>query len=161
MKFSKKLKKAMQQLGLNQAQVVGMTGKSKGSISMYLNDKTTPSEKVQSDIAVSLGLAPDYFEQEEAQVVVMPKGAVAEGRIKRMLPEEAAVFLGMDKGTVRKGLQQGVSLGGMQSRLLKTVGRTSSMQTALQRLKEYQCRGCRICQKSDTRKSGFSRKALT
>lgn len=108
MKFSEKLKKAMQQLGLNQAQVVGMTGKSKGSISMYLNDKTTPSEKVQSDIAVSLGLAPDYFEQEEAQVVVMPKGAVAEGRIKRMLPEEAALFLGMDKGTVRKGLQQGV-----------------------------------------------------
>lgn len=106
MKFSEKLKKAMQQLGINQAQVVGLTGKSKGSISMYLNDKTVPSEKVQSDIAVSLGLAPDYFEQEEAAVVVMPKGA--EGKIKKMLPEEAAVFLGMDKGTVRKGLQQGV-----------------------------------------------------
>ena len=38
----------------------------------------------------------------------MPKDAVAEGKIKRMLPEEAAVFLGMDKGTVRKGLQQGI-----------------------------------------------------
>lgn len=108
MKFSEKFKKAMQQLGLNQAQVVGMTGKSKGSISMYLNNKTIPSEKVQGDIAVSLGLTPDYFEQEEAQVVVMPKDAVAEGKIKRMLPEDAAVFLGMDKGTVRKGLQQGV-----------------------------------------------------
>ena len=54
MKFSEKLKQAMQQLGVNQAQVVGMTGKSKGSISMYLNDKTVPSEQVQSDIAVSL-----------------------------------------------------------------------------------------------------------
>ncbi|MFR4964039.1 MAG: helix-turn-helix domain-containing protein [Streptococcus sp.] len=96
----------MQQLGISQTQVVGMTGKSKGSISMYLNDKTTPSEKVQSDIAVSLGLAPDYFEQEEAAVVVMPKET--EGKIKRLLPEEAAVLLGMDKGTVRKGLQQGV-----------------------------------------------------
>ncbi len=106
MKFSEKLKKAMQKLGLNQAQVVGLTGKSKGSVSMYLNDKTTPSEKVQSDIAVSLGLAPDYFEQEEARVVAMPKDA--KGKIKRMLPEEAAVLLGMDKGTVRKGLQQGV-----------------------------------------------------
>ena len=51
MKFSEKLKQAMQQLGINQAQVVGLTGKSKGSISMYLNDKTTPSEQVQSDIA--------------------------------------------------------------------------------------------------------------
>lgn len=46
MKFSEKLKQAMQQLGINQAQVVGLTGKSKGSISMYLNDKTTPSEQV-------------------------------------------------------------------------------------------------------------------
>lgn len=84
MKFSEKLKKAMQQLGINQAQVVGLTGKSKGSISMYLNDKTVPSEKVQSDIAVSLGLAPDYFEQEDVPAVAMPKDAVAEGKIKRM-----------------------------------------------------------------------------
>lgn len=106
MKFSEKLKKAMQELGLNQAQVVGLTGKSKGSISMYLNGKTTPSEKVQSDIAVSLGLASDYFEQEDAQIAVMPKGS--ETKIKKMLPEEAAIYLGMDKGTVRKGLQQGV-----------------------------------------------------
>lgn len=108
MKFSEKLKKAMQELGINQAQVVGLTGKSKGSISMYLNNKTIPPEKVQRDIAVSLGLAPDYFEQEDAPVVVIPKGALAEGKIKKMLPEEAAFLLGMDKGTVRKGLQQGV-----------------------------------------------------
>lgn len=106
MKFSEKLKKAMQQLEINQAKVVSLTGKSKGSISQYLSGKQTPSAEVQRDIAVSLGLAPDYFEQEEARVVLMPKDA--EGRIKRMLPEEAAVFLGMDKGTVRKGLQQGV-----------------------------------------------------
>ena len=66
MKFSEKLKKAMQELNLNQAQVVGLTGKSKGSISMYLNDKTVPSEQTQSDIAVSLGLAADYFEQEDS-----------------------------------------------------------------------------------------------
>lgn len=72
MKFSEKLKQAMQQLGINQAQVVGLTGKSKGSISMYLNDKTTPSEQVQSDIAVSLGLNPDYFEQEETTVTFKP-----------------------------------------------------------------------------------------
>ena len=113
MNFSDKLKSAMQQLGINQAQVVGLTGKSKGSISMYLNDKTVPSEKVQSDIAVSLGLAPDYFEQEEARTAV--KLSKCEDGIPTltihqvaMLPEEAAVFLGMDKGTVRKGLQQGV-----------------------------------------------------
>lgn len=108
MKFSEKLKQAMDQLGINQAQVVGLTGKSKGSVSMYLNNKTVPSEKVQSDIAVSLGLAPDYFEQEDEPAVVMLKNAIAEGKIKKLRPEEAAVLLGMDKVTVRKGLQQGV-----------------------------------------------------
>ena len=94
----------MKQLGLNQAQVAGITGKSKGSISMYLSGGTIPPQKVQGDIA----LAPDYFEQEDAQVAIMSRAAMTEGKIKRMLPEEAAFYLGMDKGTVRKGLQQGV-----------------------------------------------------
>lgn len=107
MKFSEKLKKAMQELNLNQAQVVGLTGKSKGSISQYLSDKQIPSEKVQSDIAVALGLSPDYFTQEEALVISMPRDVVMEGKIKRMLPEEAAVFLGMDK----KNSQAGVTAG--------------------------------------------------
>lgn len=102
--FSEKLKKAMQELGINQAQLVGMTGKSKGSISMYLNDKTVPPAKVRSDIAVSLGLAPDYFGPVDSE----PKIEITKGKIKRMLPEEAALLLGINKETVRKGLQQGV-----------------------------------------------------
>lgn len=105
MKFSERLKRAMQELNLNQAQVVGLTGKSKGSISMYLNDKTTPSEKVQSDIAVSLGLAPDYFEQEDTKVVIQK---VKNGSIPELDVKIAAKLLGMNHNTVRKGLQQGV-----------------------------------------------------
>lgn len=94
MKFSEKLKQAMQQLGVNQAQVVGMTGKSKGSISMYLNDKTVPSEQVQSDIAVSLGLAPDYFEQEDG--------------IQTLTIHEVAKLMHKHTNTIALGLQQGV-----------------------------------------------------
>lgn len=105
MKFSEKLKQAMQEMNLNQAQVVGLTGKSKGSISMYLNDKTTPSEKVQSDIAVSLGLAPNYFEQDDAKAVVQK---VKNGTIPELDVKIAAKLLGMNHNTVRKGLQQGV-----------------------------------------------------
>lgn len=108
MLFSEKLKKAMQNLGINQAQLVGMTGIGKSSISQYLSGKNTPTAERQKNIAVSLGLAPDYFEHEEEAVAVMPRGAVAEGKIKRLLPEEAAVFLGMNHNTVRKGLQQGI-----------------------------------------------------
>jgi hypothetical protein len=106
MKFSEKLKKAMQQLGISQTQVVGMTGKSKGSISMYLNDKTVPSEKVQGDIAVSLGLDPDYFTQDEEPVVKMAK--TGSGMVQKLDVEVAAKLLQMNHNTVRKGLQQGV-----------------------------------------------------
>lgn len=108
MKFSEKLKQAMQELHLNQTQVCGLTGKSKGSVSQYLSGKQIPSEDVQRDIAVSLGLAPDYFAKEGAAAVMMLKEALADGKIKKLLPEEVAPLLGMDKGTVRKGLQQGV-----------------------------------------------------
>lgn len=106
MKFSERLKEAMQQLGLNQVQVAGLTGKSKGSISQYISGKQTPSADVQRDIAVSLGLAPDFFEEEEARAVILKP--LAAGKIEKLLPEEVAPLLGMDKATVRKGLQQGV-----------------------------------------------------
>ena len=106
MKFSEKLKKAMQELNLNQAQVVGLTGKSKGSISMYLNDKTVPSEQTQSDIAVSLGLAADYFEQEDSPQSFIQK--VKGGVVPELDVKVAAKMLGMNHNTVRKGLQQGV-----------------------------------------------------
>lgn len=108
LKFSEKLKSAMRELNISQTQVVGLTGKSKGSISMYLNDKTVPSEKVQSDIAVSLGLAPDYFEQEDDKVGVLPVKEVKNGMIPRLDVKDAAKLLGMNHNTVRKGLQQGV-----------------------------------------------------
>lgn len=105
MKFSEKLKKAMQDLGLTQVQVVGMTGKSKGSISQYLSDKQVPTEQKQRDIAVSLGLDPDYFTLDQPAELKIAKTS---GTIPKLLPEEAAKILGIDHSTVRKGLQQGV-----------------------------------------------------
>lgn len=61
MTFSEKLKQAMQELHLNQRQVCGMTGKSKGSVSQYISGKQIPSDDVQSAIAAALGLESDYF----------------------------------------------------------------------------------------------------
>lgn len=108
MKFSAKLKQVMQELDLNQRQVCTMTGKSKGSVSQYISGKQIPSEDTQRDIAVSLGLAPDYFTEEVQTVALMPKKALAESGIERLSPEEAAVLMGLGKETVRLGLQQGV-----------------------------------------------------
>lgn len=108
MKFSEKLKKAMQELNLNQRQVVTMTGKSKGSVSQYLSGKQIPSEDVQSAIATALGLESDYFTKDDERLVILPASEVKDGKIPRLLPEVAATYLGMDKATIRKGLQQGV-----------------------------------------------------
>lgn len=104
MTFSEKLKQAMQELGLNQRQVCGLTGKSKGSVSQYLSGKQIPSEEVQSGIATALGLASDYFAKLDAPVNPLPSLEVRDGKIPRMLPEVAAGYLGMDKGTVRKAV---------------------------------------------------------
>lgn len=110
MKFGEKLKTTMQQLGLKQSQVVGMTGCSKGSISQYLSGKNTPSTDKQRDIAVSLGLAPDYFEHETVPTVITPATPKRsnDGCIRQLPVEVAAKLLKMNHNTVRKGLQQGV-----------------------------------------------------
>lgn len=105
-KFSEKLKQAMQELHLSQAQVAGLTGKSKGSISMYLNDRTIPSEDVQSAIAVSLGLAPDYFTADGSTVTVKP--VRCRGDIQTMTLHEAAELMHKHTHTIALGLQQGV-----------------------------------------------------
>ena len=107
MKFNEKLKKAIQELHLNQSQVCGMTGKSKGSVSQYISGKQVPSEDAQSDIAVSLGLAPDYFTKEDA-LTVISKDVLEDGKIKRMLPADAAKLMGVGKDTIMDGLRQGV-----------------------------------------------------
>lgn len=109
MKFAEKLKKAMQELNLNQRQVVTMTGKSKGSVSQYLSGKQIPSEDVQSAIATSLGLASDYFTgMDQEELPVMPPIEVKAGAIPKLDVAKAAKLMGMNHNTVRKGLQQGV-----------------------------------------------------
>lgn len=103
MKFSEKLKKAMDDLGINQSKVVALTGKSKSSISQYLSDKHIPSVEAQKEIAVSLGLPFDYFEDGADFKITYRNNP-----INRISPKEAAKFLGMNHNTVRLGLQQGV-----------------------------------------------------
>lgn len=102
--FSEKLRKAMSDLGINQVQLVGLTGKSKGSISQYLSGKQVPSAKGQADIATALGLVPDYFEQEDVVATILKKSDV----ISKIKTADAAKLLGIDKKTLRLGLQQGV-----------------------------------------------------
>lgn len=101
MTFAEKLKQAMKDLSLNQRQVCGLTGKSKGSVSQYLSGK-------QIAIATALGLASDYFTKSDSEMVVLPSKEVKNGVIPKLDVEKAAKLLQMNHNTIRKGLQQQV-----------------------------------------------------
>ena len=106
--FKEKLEQAMQDLGINQRQLSGMTGIGKSSISQYLSGKNVPAEDRQKKIAMSLGLSGDYFSNSPPVAVMLAKEASKKHRVDRLLVEDAAKLLGMGVQTVRSGLQQGV-----------------------------------------------------
>lgn len=109
MNFNEKLKQAMQQLNITQAQVVGMTGIGKSSISQYISGKNVPTEERQKNIAVSLGLDPNYFEQEESVAKVNIKADVfVSSSVPRIDVAVVAKLMHMNHNTIRKGLQDGV-----------------------------------------------------
>ena len=108
MTFSEKLKKAMQDLNISQKQLVGMTGIGKSSISQYLSGKNTPTEERQKNIALSLGLEPDYFNKEAVAVASPVKISESGKGVRKLLVEDVAKIMGMNHQTIRKGLQQGV-----------------------------------------------------
>lgn len=105
MSFGEKLKEAMHELNINQAQVVGLIGKSKGSVSMYLSGQVVPPTNVQEEIALALGLASDYFEQDEERERKLIKNA---GAISTISVADVASLMHMGVSTIRLGLQQGV-----------------------------------------------------
>lgn len=109
MAFNEKLKKAMQELGITQKQLVGITGIHKSSISQYLAGNTIPTEERQKDMALSLGLAPDYFAEKRVKACKKLKKTIsANCGVERLSVVDAAKLLGINHDTVRKGLQQGV-----------------------------------------------------
>lgn len=108
MTFGEKLSQAIKDLGLTQDQVAGLIGKSKGSISQYINGKQVPSEKTQKAIASDLGLASDYFTGPDKETEILPSFDLRNGIIPRLDVSEAARLLQMNTVTVRKGLQQRV-----------------------------------------------------
>lgn len=108
MEFKEKLEQAMQDLGINQKQLSGMTGIGKSSISQYLSGKNVPTEDRQKKIALSLGLSEGYFSDSPPCAAMLAKEAAKKHRVERLLVEDAAKLLGMGVQTVRDGLQQGV-----------------------------------------------------
>ena len=104
MAFREKLEKAMQEKDLTQAKVCALTGKSKASVSQYLAGIQAPPEHIQKEMAISLGLDPDYFKTDEREFI-FPK---CEKGIPTLTLHDVAKLMHKHTDTIALGLQQGV-----------------------------------------------------
>lgn len=102
MSFANKLKGLMEELDLTQAKVSDLTGIGRSSISQYVSGKNEPSKKRRKEIARSLGVQDNYFEEYDPVATVQYNSTVN-------LPVELVAKL-MKKSPrfVRRGLQDGV-----------------------------------------------------
>lgn len=104
MTFGAMLKGAMEDLGLSQAEVARLSGKSRASISQYVSGRQDPPRAARREIAEAMGLDPSYFDDPADPGPAMSGG---EGRVRRLSVDGAAAIMGMSRETVRKGLRQG------------------------------------------------------
>lgn len=102
MTFSEKLKNLMSELGLSQSKLSDLTGIGKSSISQYLSGKNEPSKERKKEIARTLGVQDDYFEQFEPAATVQHDGVV---NVPVLL---VAKLMGKSKEWVIQGLRDGV-----------------------------------------------------
>lgn len=95
--FSKKLRKIASEQGLSQKDICSITGGSRASVSQWLSGKNVPPEKRREEIAISLGLEPDYFYD--------PTTDEDPPVIQHLSINDTALIMGMDKETIRQGLK--------------------------------------------------------
>ena len=101
MSFASRLKEAMNEKQVTQAQLATLIGKGKSSISQYLSGKNIPKEDVQMQIAEVLGCTVEFLNSE------VPANDHSEE--KNISVAEAAKRLGKSEQFVRVALQKGIA----------------------------------------------------
>lgn len=102
MSFAEKLKVLMSELDLSQSKLSDLTGIGKSSISQYLSGKNEPSKDRKKEIARTLGVQENYFEQFETAATVQHDSAV------NVPVPLIASLMGKSKEWVMQGLRDGV-----------------------------------------------------
>lgn len=101
MSFSERLKKAMSERQMNQAELSALTGIGKSSISQYLSGKNEPKDSAIQKMADALDCSVDYL-----------KGLIEDGKadiIERNIPiMKAAKLMNKSPQFIRVGLQRGI-----------------------------------------------------
>ena len=101
MTFAKRLKQAMNERQMTQAELAARIGKGKSSVSQYLSGKNIPKDDVQKQIAKVLDCTVEFLNSE-----VPDDGDIY---LKNVPVVEAAKMLGISPQSVRIALQTGVA----------------------------------------------------
>ena len=98
--FKDRLKKIMEEKGLNSAAVSSMTGIGASSISQYLSGKVNPPDKKKEQIALALGVDADFFTRGDIDDSIAASGY-------RLQPKTAAQLMGISREALYQGLRDG------------------------------------------------------
>ena len=101
MSFAKKLKQALDERQMTQAELADLIGKGKSSVSQYLSGKNIPREDVQKRIAEVLECSVEHLNGEVEE-------EPSDISLKNVSVSECARKLGKSEQFVRVGLQQGI-----------------------------------------------------
>lgn len=107
MTFAQRLKQAMDDCKISQAELSVATGIGRSSISQYLSGKNIPRTAVIEKLALALSVDSNYFQDEEA-ATSSPREIQPRSNKKKMTTRQAARLMGKSEQFVRKGLQSGV-----------------------------------------------------
>ena len=102
MSFSQRMKKAMDEQNITQADLSSMTGIGRSGISQYLSGKNTPKSKTITLIADALKVSEDWL---SGQIEEVETGT---SNVINLPIEKAAKLMGVGKQFIRVGLQDGI-----------------------------------------------------
>jgi hypothetical protein len=103
MSFASRLKQAIDEREISQAELAARIGKGKSSVSQYLSGKNVPKLDVQNQIAEVLDCTVEWLNSE------VPANDRTETGLKNISIEKAAKALGKSEQFLRVALQTGVA----------------------------------------------------
>ena len=110
MSYSKRLKQAMEERNMSQAELAAHIGKGKSSVSQYLSGKNIPKNDVQQKIAEVLDCTVEYLNEET------PANNLTESGLHNVSVADAAKRLDKSEQFIRVALQMGTAPFGFAAR---------------------------------------------
>ena len=130
MSFSERLKQAMLERQMNQAELSALTGIGKSSISQYVSGKNEPNEIRKEKLAEALDCSVAFLNG----TTECPDATSGPDGLKNVPVDQAAKMLGKSRQFIRVSLQRGIAPFGFA---VKLSGERFSYHISPKKLNEY------------------------